>query len=146
MSDSYDVICIGAGPTGLACAIEAKRAGLRPVVVDKGCLCNSLYHYPLNMKFFTTAERMEIGDIPMTVGGDKPTRNEALKYYRKTVEHFDIALHLYSQANGLDGSGGAFRVFTLSAAGEKTMHARKLVVATGYYDRPNLLNVPGEDL
>jgi thioredoxin reductase (NADPH) len=146
MDPIYDLLCIGAGPTGLACAIEAKRAGLRPLVIDKGCLCNSLYHYPLNMKFFTTAERMEIGDIPMTVGGDKPTRNEALKYYRKTVEHFDIELLLYSQVTGIEGSDGAFRVFTRSAAGEKTMHARKLVVATGYYDRPNLLNVPGEDL
>jgi thioredoxin reductase (NADPH) len=146
MDTIYDLLCIGAGPTGLACAIEAKRAGLRPLVVDKGCLCNSLYHYPFNMKFFTTAERMEIGDLPMTVGGDKPTRMEALKYYRKTVEHFDIELLLYSQVTGIDGSDGAFRVFTRSAAGERIVHARKLVVATGYYDRPNLLGVPGEDL
>jgi thioredoxin reductase (NADPH) len=80
MSNSYDVICIGAGPTGLACAIEAKRAGMRPLVIDKGCLCNSLYHYPINMVFFTTPERMEIGDLPMTSVGGKPTRAEALKY------------------------------------------------------------------
>jgi thioredoxin reductase (NADPH) len=146
MDPIYDLLCIGAGPTGLACAIEAKRAGMRPLVVDKGCLCNSLYHYPMNMKFFTTSERMEIGDLPMTVGGDKPTRMEALKYYRKTVEHFDIELLLYSQVTGIDGADGAFRVFTHSAAGEKIMHARKLAVATGYYDRPNPLNVPGENL
>ncbi|MGH9739155.1 MAG: NAD(P)-binding domain-containing protein, partial [Candidatus Acidiferrales bacterium] len=75
----HDVICIGAGPTGLACAIEAKRAGMRPLVIDKGCLCNSLFYYPVNMKFFTTVERMEIGDLPMTTSGDKPTRPEALK-------------------------------------------------------------------
>jgi thioredoxin reductase (NADPH) len=146
MDPIYDLLCIGAGPTGLACAIEAKRAGMRPLVVDKGCLCNSLYHYPMNMKFFTTSERMEIGDLPMTVGGDKPTRMEALKYYRKTVEHFDIELLLSSQVTGIDGADGAFRVFTHSAAGEKIMHARKLAVATGYYDRPNPLNVPGENL
>jgi thioredoxin reductase (NADPH) len=146
MDPIYDLLCIGAGPTGLACAIEAKRAGMRPLVVDKGCLCNSLYHYPMNMKFFTTSERMEIGDLPMTVGGDTPTRMDALKYYRKTVEHFDIELLLYSQVTGIDGADGAFRVFTHSAAGEKIMHARKLAVATGYYDRPNPLNVPGENL
>ena len=76
-ADTYDVICIGAGPTGLACAIEAKRAGMRPLVIDKGFLCNSLYHYPTNMNFFTTPERMEIGDLPMTISGGKPTRPEA---------------------------------------------------------------------
>src|ERR1700727_2639024 len=86
----YDLICFGAGPTGLACAIEGKRAGLRPLVIDKGCLCNSLYHYPVNMNFFTTPERMEIGDIPMTISGGKPTRTEALKYYRRTVEHYGV--------------------------------------------------------
>src|SRR5271154_1448870 len=80
--DLYDVICIGAGPTGLACAIEATRAGMLSLVIDKGALCNSLYHYPINMLFFTTPERMEIGDLPMTTTGGKPTRAEALKYYR----------------------------------------------------------------
>ena len=95
MPDAYDVICIGAGPTGLACAIEAKRAGMRPLVIDKGCLCNSLYHYPVNMIFFTTPERMEIGDLPMTIAAGKPTRAEALKYYRRAVEHYGIETRLY---------------------------------------------------
>src|SRR6202158_1983331 len=79
---NYDLICIGAGPTGLACAIEAKRAGMQPLVIDKGCLCNSIYHYPVNMVFFTTPELLEIGDLPLVSPNEKPARVEALKYYR----------------------------------------------------------------
>src|SRR5487761_1023676 len=178
---TYDLICIGAGPTGLACAIEAKRAGLRPLVIDKGCLCNSLYHYPTNMQFFTTPERMEIGDLPMTTVGGKPTRAEALKYYRKCVEHYDLELRLGEAVTRVDGSDGDFVVHTRTSAAnddpvverqkgvssreshgdqelsrankstpllanEKVYAARKLIVATGYYDLPNRLGVPGEDL
>ena len=84
--NSYDVICIGAGPTGLASAIEVRRAGMKPLVIDKGCLCNSLYHYPVNMVFFTTPELLEIGDVPLTCAGEKPTRQEALKYYLKVLQ------------------------------------------------------------
>ena len=109
MSNSYDVICIGAGPTGLACAIEAKRAGMRPLVIDKGCLCNSLLHYPVNMNFFTTPERMEIGDIPMTISGGKPTRVEALKYYRRAVEHYAIETRLYEKVDAHHGPRRRFR-------------------------------------
>ena len=98
-SSRYDVICIGAGPTGLACAMEAKRAGLRSLVIDKGALCNSLYHYPINMLFFTTPERMEIGDLPMTTTGGKPTRVEALKYYRRAVEHYGLETRLYERVD-----------------------------------------------
>ena len=146
-STPYDVICIGAGPTGLACAIEAKRAGLRPLVIDKGCLCNSLYHYPTNMQFFTTPERMEIGDLPMTTVGGKPTRAEALKYYRRAVEHYAIEVRLYEKVEGIAGHDGAFVVDSRDAAGAPHQyHARKIVLATGYYDLPNFLNVPGEEL
>src|SRR4029077_18327849 len=128
MANSYDVICIGAGPTGLACAIEAKRAGMQPLVIDKGFLCNSLYHYPINMNFFTTPERMEIGDLPMTTTGGKPTRVEALKYYRRAVEHYGIATRLYEKVERVDhpntnGSANtglaAFVVHTQDAAGSK---------------------------
>src|SRR6202140_3437863 len=94
MRSSYDVICIGAGPTGLACAIEVKRAGRRPVVIDKGVLCNSLYRYPVNMVFFTTPELLEIGDLPFVSAAEKPTRVEALKYYRKGVGHYVLKLRL----------------------------------------------------
>jgi thioredoxin reductase (NADPH) len=143
----YDLICIGAGPTGLACAIEAKRAGLNPLVIDKGCLCNSLYHYPTNMVFFTTPELLEIGDLPLTIGEEKPNRSEALKYYRKCVEHFDLKLRLEELVEKVDGSDGQFVVHTRDDAGKPAQYgARKIAVATGYYDLPNRLNVPGEDL
>lgn len=146
-SNLFDVIGIGAGPTGLACAIEAKRAGLRPVVIDKGCLCNSLYHYPTNMQFFTTPERMEIGDIPMTIASGKPTRVEALKYYRKAVEHYGIETRLYERVERIEGEDGNFTVHTQDQYGNShRYHGRKIIIATGYYDLPNQLGVPGEDL
>jgi thioredoxin reductase (NADPH) len=143
----YDVICIGAGPTGLACAIEAKRAGLCPVVIDKGCLCNSLYHYPTNMHFFTTAERMEIGDLPMTTVDSKPTRPEALKYYRRAADHYRLDTRLYERVLGIAGRDGSFKVSTSDEYGERHEYSGgKIIIATGYYDMPNRLEVPGEDL
>jgi thioredoxin reductase (NADPH) len=143
----FDVICIGAGPTGLACAIEAKRAGMSALVIDKGCLCNSLYNYPTNMFFFTTPERMEIGDLPMTSFGGKPTRAEALKYYRRTVDHFGVEAALYEHVECITGSDGAFIVHTKDATGTShEHHGKKVIVATGYYDHPNYLGIPGEDL
>ncbi|MFZ0466620.1 MAG: YpdA family putative bacillithiol disulfide reductase [Candidatus Acidiferrales bacterium] len=147
MNHGYDVICIGAGPTGLACAIEAKRAGLRPLVIDKGCLCNSLYHYPTNMVFFTTPERMEIGDLPMTTVGGKPTRAEALKYYRRAVEHYAIETRLYERVERITGSDGAFVIDSRESNGAAHQHrAKKNIIASGYYDMPKSLGVPGEDL
>jgi thioredoxin reductase (NADPH) len=145
-TDTYDVICIGAGPTGLACAIEAKRAGMRPLVIDKGFLCNSLYHYPTNMNFFTTPERMEIGDLPMTISGGKPNRAEALKYYRRAVEHYGIEIRQRERVEVIEGSEGAFVVRAASDSGTREYHSRKIVIATGYYDFPNMLGIPGEDL
>ena len=147
MSHSYDVLCIGAGPTGLACAIDARREGLRPLVLDKGCLCNSLFHYPTNLVFFTTPERMEIGDLPMTTVGGKPTRAEALKYYRRAVEHYAIETHLYTTVDRIAGHDAAFTVHAHEPSGaKKEYRARKIIIATGYYDRPNPLGIPGEDL
>lgn len=147
MSISYDVICIGAGPTGLACAIDAKLDGLTPLVIDKGCLCNSLFHYPTNMLFFTTPERMEIGELPMTTAGGKPTRAEALKYYRRAVEHFEIDVHQYEKVDRIEGKNEAFTVHTVDRAGQPQQYrGRKIVIATGFYDRPNYLGVRGEDL
>jgi thioredoxin reductase (NADPH) len=156
----YDVICIGAGPTGLACAIEAKRAGLRSLVIDKGCLCNSLYHYPTNMVFFTTPERMEIGDLPMTTLGGKPTRAEALKYYRRAVEHYNIEVKLYERVDKVEAFSDHFLVQTQTIDEDGSRdgnhscaspqpheyQSRKVIIATGYYDLPNYLAVPGEDL
>lgn len=147
MNSPYDTICIGAGPTGLACAIEAKRAGLRPLVIDKGVLCNSLYHYPVNMVFFTTPELLEIGDLPFVSAAEKPTRVEALKYYRKCVEHYDLELRLGETVTRVEGEDGNFRARTRQENGSTEQYAsRKLIVATGYYDLPNPLGVPGEDL
>jgi thioredoxin reductase (NADPH) len=131
----------------LACAIEAKRAGMRPLVLDKGCLCNSIFHYPTSMVFFTTTERMEIGDLPMTTAGIKATRQEALKYYRKTAEHYQLELRLYEELGRISGHDGAFVVPTRAENGAPSRYqAKKVILATGYYDRPNLLRIPGEDL
>jgi thioredoxin reductase (NADPH) len=144
---TYDIVCVGAGPTGLACAMEAKRVGMRALVVDKGCLCNSIYNYPVNMVFFTTPELLEIGGLPMVTGGDKPTRIEALKYYRKGAEHYGLELRLFEKVLRVDGHAGAFTVVTETESGrEEKYHAKKIVVATGYYDLPNEMGVPGEHL
>jgi thioredoxin reductase (NADPH) len=142
---TYDLVCVGAGPTGLACAMEAKRAGMRPLVIDKGCLCNSIFHYPIHMVFFTTPELLEIGGLPMVCGGDKPTRVEALKYYRKGAEHYGLELRLYEKVLRVDGHAGAFTVVTQAENGcEQRYFAKNIVVATGYYDLPNEMGVPGE--
>jgi thioredoxin reductase (NADPH) len=147
MATTYDVICVGAGPTGLACAMEAKRAGMKALVIDKGCLCNSIYHYPVNMVFFTTPELLEIGDLPMVCGGEKPTRTEALKYYRKGAEHYGLELRLYEQVLLVDGHDGAFTAVTGRVNGQQERyHGKKIVIATGYYDLPNEMDIPGEDL
>jgi thioredoxin reductase (NADPH) len=144
---SYDIVCIGAGPTGLATAIEAKRAGMRPLVIDKACLCNSIYRYPVNMVFFTTPELLEIGDLPLVCVAEKPTRVEALKYYRRTAEHYGLELRLYERVLRVDGHDGNFTVVTKTDGGlEEEYHGKKIVLATGYYDLPNKLGVSGEEL
>jgi thioredoxin reductase (NADPH) len=145
--ETFDIICIGAGPTGLATAIEAKRAGRRPLVIDKASLCNSIHHYPANMVFFTTPELLEIGDLPLVCAAEKPTRVEALKYYRRAAEHYELELRLYEQVLRVDGHDGDFTVVTKAERGrEEKYHGKKIVVATGYYDLPNELGVPGENL
>jgi bacillithiol disulfide reductase len=144
---AYDIICIGAGPTGLACAIEAKRAGMRPLVIDKGCLCNSIYHYPVNMVFFTTPELLEIGDLPLVSAAEKPVRVEALKYYRKAAEHFELELRLFERVLRVDGHDGDFTVVTQTEKGTENRYgSKKIAVATGYYDLPNIMGIPGENL
>jgi thioredoxin reductase (NADPH) len=145
--DRYDIICIGAGPTGLATAIEAKRAGMRPLVIDKACLCNSIYRYPVNMVFFTTPELLEIGELPLVCSAEKPTRGEALKYYRKAAEHYALELRLYERVTRLEGHNGDFTVVTKTEKGmQQSYRGKKVAVATGYYDLPNPLCVPGENL
>jgi thioredoxin reductase (NADPH) len=142
-----DLLVIGAGPTGLACAIEAQRAGFTAVLVDKGCLCNSLFHYPSNMTFFTTPELLEIGDMPFPSPNQKPSRDEALEYYRKVAEHYRLDIRQYETVQRVTGTDGNFTVHTTDRFGRPLAHrARKLVIATGYYDLPNYLNIPGENL
>jgi thioredoxin reductase (NADPH) len=144
---AVDMLVIGAGPTGLACAIAVQRAGFRVALVDKGCLCNSLFHYPSNMTFFTTPELLEIGDIPFSSPNQKPTRNEALEYYRKVAEFYKLEVRAYHRVLEVEGSDGNFSVLTEDQFGRQQRHrAQKLVIATGYYDLPNWMGVPGEDL
>jgi thioredoxin reductase (NADPH) len=146
-AESFDVLVIGAGPTGMACAIEAQRAGFRSALVDKGCLCNSLFHYPSHMTFFTTSELLEIGDIPFPSPNAKPSRNEALEYYRKVAMHYRLDVRAYQRVESVTGEDLSFRITTRDHFDrERTYAARKVVVATGYYDLPNLMNIPGEDL
>ena len=143
----HDVLVIGAGPTGLACAIDAQNLGLNVVLVDKGCLTNSLFHYPANMTFFTTPELLEIGNMPFSSPNQKPTRSEALEYYRKVSQHYNLDVRQYELVTAVTGADGDFRVHTTDRFDRKHEHrARKLIVSTGYYDIPNKLNIPGEDL
>jgi thioredoxin reductase (NADPH) len=144
---AVDLLVIGAGPTGLACAIEAEKAGLRAVLVDKGCICNSLYHYPAHMTFFTTSELLEIGGIPFPSPNAKPTRNEALEYYRLVAAHYKLEVLQYLRVERVTGADGGFTVHVQDRFGRQgTMEARKLAVATGYYDLPNYMGIPGENL
>jgi thioredoxin reductase (NADPH) len=139
---AYDAIVIGAGPTGLACGIELKRRDVDTLIIEKGCVVNSLYHYPTHMTFFTTPELLEIGDIPMTSLNEKPTRTEALKYYRRVADHYRLEIHDYERVEEIAGEDNLFTVVTEQGS----YSARKIVIATAYYDVPNLLNVPGEEL
>jgi thioredoxin reductase (NADPH) len=144
---THDVLVIGAGPTGLACAIAAQDAGCSVVLVDKGCLTNSLFHYPAHMTFFTTPELLEIGNMPFSSPNQKPTRAEALEYYRKVAQHYALDVRQYETVTGVTGQDGNFTVHTTDKFARNLTHrARKLIVSTGYYDLPNYLNIPGEDL
>jgi thioredoxin reductase (NADPH) len=145
--EQFDVAIVGAGPTGLACGIEVQRRGLSPVIFDKGCVVNSIYHYPINLVFFTTPELLEIGDIPMTSLNEKPGRTEALKYYRRVADHYRLNIHQYERVLGIDGADGRFSVRAETFRGDRSCYsARKIILANGYYDIPNRLNVPGEGL
>ncbi|MBV9342289.1 MAG: YpdA family putative bacillithiol disulfide reductase [Acidobacteria bacterium] len=142
-----DVIVIGAGPTGLACAIEAQKAGLKVTSIDQGCLVNSLFHYPANMIFFTTPELLEIGDIPFSTSNPKPNRLEALEYYRKVTEHYRLDIRQYQRVETVTGVDNAFHITACDRLGRVFDYdCRKVIVATGYYDRANLMHVRGEDL
>ena len=142
-----DVIIIGAGPTGLACGIEAEKNQLKYLVIEKGCIVNSIKNFPVHMTFFTTPELLEIGGLPFVSSYDKPTRNEALKYYRRVADTYRLNLRLYETVLSVTGKDGSFEIRTKTRDGEQLAYStQKVVLATGYYDIPNYLGVPGEDL
>ncbi len=136
------VLIIGAGPIGLATAIECQKRGLHPILLERGCLVNSIYHYPVNMTFFSTSERLEIGGVPFISHGPKPTRSEALMYYRRVAVHFGLDVRLYETVDEVLGEKGDFEVRTSKGV----YHGGNVVVATGFYGQENLLGVPGEEL
>ena len=145
--DQFDALIVGAGPTGLACGIELQQRGVKTVLIEKGCVVNSIYHYPTNMVFFTTPELLEIGNIPMTSAFEKPVRGEALKYYRRVADHYGLNIHQYERVDRIEGGDSAFLVATTDRNHcPQAYRARKVVLASGYYDVPNLLGVPGEEL
>ena len=137
-----DVIIIGAGPIGLACGIEAKKNSLDYLIFDKGCLVNSLYNYPMNMTFFSTSDKLEIGEVPFISHNPKPTRAEALEYYRRVSSHWELSLKLYEEIKVIEKLDAGFELKTTKGI----YKTKKIVLSTGFYDIPYLLDVPGEDL
>jgi len=142
MSTHYDIIITGGGPIGIACALEAQKAGLSYLILEKGCLVNSLYNYPANMTFFSTSERIEIGDVPFVSNNVKPNRSEALEYYRRVAVSHQLNIHLQEAVRQILPVNGKFEV----VSDRHTYSATHIILATGFYDIPVLLNIPGEEL
>ncbi|MCR9065243.1 MAG: YpdA family putative bacillithiol disulfide reductase [Cytophagales bacterium] len=142
MNTKFDIIIIGGGPIGLACGIEAKKAGLTYLILEKGALVNSLYNYPVNMTFFSTSERLEIGDVPFMSINPKPTRAEALEYYRRVATKWELTIRLFEKVNGAKAIEGGYEINTSKGQ----YKAKNVIVSTGFYDIPNLMKVPGEEL
>jgi len=141
-NELYDVIIIGGGPIGLACGLQAKKSGLTYCILEKGALVNSLYNYPMNMTFFSTSERLEIGGIPFVSNNPKPTRNEALEYYRRVATSSNLIIHLFEKVTEVEKNNGNFFIQTNKAQ----YHSHNIIIATGFYDIPYLLKVKGEEL
>lgn len=137
----HKVIIIGAGPIGLACGIEAEKGNIDYLIIEKGCLVNSLFHYPTNMVFFSTSDRLEIGDVPFVSHGDKPTRRESLEYYRRVADSWNLKINTYEKVEVIEKLNNEFRVVTI----KETYSANKIIIATGFFDYANLLNISGED-
>ena len=138
----FDIIIIGAWPIGLACGIEAQKRKYSHLIIEKGCLVNSIFHYPTNMTFFSTSERLEIGDVPFVSHGDKPTRREALEYYRRVKQSWNLNINTYELVIDVNKSEKYFELVT----DRNQYTCKKLIIATGFYDKPNYLNIPGENL
>lgn len=142
MTEKTDILIIGAGPIGLACGIEASKAGFSYTIVDKGCLVNSLFHYPHSMTFFSTADKLEIGNVPFISQNVKPTRSEALEYYRRVATHWKLNVRLYEEVKEVKREGLDYQIQT----SKSIITAKAIIISTGFYDLPYLLNVPGENL
>ena len=142
MDPIFDIIIIGGGPIGLACALEAKQKGLSYIVIEKGALVNSLYNYPVNMTFFSTSEKLEIGGVPFVSNSIKPTRNESLEYYRRVAIAATLNIHLFEEVSSIVKNDTGYSINTNKA----NYTSEAIIIATGFYDLPYLLNVPGEDL
>lgn len=141
-NDVLDVLIVGAGPIGIACALECKQNSLSYIVVEKGTLTNSLFNYPLNMTFFSTSEKLEIGGIPFISNNPKPNRNEALEYYRRVASSNNLNIRLYEKVTTIHKEDTIFRIQTE----KETYKAKNVIISTGFYDLPQLINVPGESL
>lgn len=146
MNEILDLIVVGAGPTGIAIGAEARRQGLSVLLVDKGPLTAAIQGYPTFMEFFTTRDRLEIANVPFSIPDVKPTRRQALAYYRMVVEHYDIPIALYEEVLEMRKEGDVFTVHTRRMQGPRTLRARSVALATGYFFNPRRLGVPGEDL
>ncbi len=147
MAEPFDILVIGAGPCGLGVGVAARQAGLSCALFDRGPVTSAICQYPTHMTFFSTSERLELGGVPFISPGDKPTRRDALRYYRRVVEVFELDVHQYEAVTEVTGRRGEFLVRTLRKDGDSAEYAaRNLVVATGYLDTPRLMDIPGEDL
>ena len=145
-SSRTDLIVVGAGPCGLAVGIAAKKAGLSCVILEQGCVTRAISLYPIYGTFFSTPDKLSLGGVPFVISGEKPTREEALRYYREVVTRFDLDVRQYERVEAIDGALGEFLVRTRRGSGTGEHRAVRVVVATGYFDSPNMLDVPGEDL
>ncbi len=142
-----EVIIVGAGPCGLSTAIELQKINIRPLIIEKHSVVHSIYLYPTYMQFFSTAERLEIGDVPFTTPNEKPTRLEALNYYRSVALRHNLRIRTYEAVTGIERTDGGFRVLTEDRFGEKREYGTRFaVISTGYFDHPNMLGIPGEEL
>jgi len=147
MNQLLDWIIVGGGPAGLACAIEAKKRNLDFWLIEKGCLVNSIYRYPVNMKFFTTANLLEIGGVPMIISAEKPKRVDGLKYYRRVADDFELPIKDYERVISVKGQENDFLVQSIDHLDEEQEYrCKRVIIATGYYDNPNMMDIPGEDL
>lgn len=138
----YDIIVVGAGPMGITVGIEAQKNGLSCLLLEKGTYVDSIYHFPTNMTFFSTSERLEIGDVPFISHGDKPTRAEALEYFRRVIQRWELSINNYEEVTAVHKKDNHFEVTST----KNSYQAKHVIVATGFYGLPNLMNVPGEGL